>query len=282
MELFKLLGELSQRHRYAGTKNEEWACRLLADRLKEIGCEVELEDTTYIKTEIYPLLMGMGSMLLLLGFIVASGWVHSLIVGLGIIGFMAFMAILYPRIELKLAKAKSTNIIGKINPQQEQRLLLTAHYDSAKNLPKYIQRFYNVFRWIGSLFNLLMLLFIGLLLSRGLWMLIVSGEISSLTHIPGAGAGPCRVALVPDMVVLHGDHGRYGLLRRRGDGPPFAGRILQGGRRQCLRNGGPVGGRQTIGQGGFSGRDRPLPLCRRGAGAVRQPGVGQQTCEGTG
>lgn len=186
MELFKLLGELSQRHRYSGSANEEWARQLLADRLKEVGCEVELEDTTYIKSELYLFFMGSVSICLLFGFVIASGFVHSLLIGLGLIGFMAFMAILYPRIELKLTKAKSTNIIGRINPKQEHRLILTAHYDSAKILPRYIQRFYNLFRWIGSLFNLLILLFIGLLLGRGLWMLI--GERFALRQLITVGA----------------------------------------------------------------------------------------------
>lgn len=186
MELFKLVGELSQRHRYSGTENEEWACQLLADRMKEVGCEVELEDTTYIKSELYRFLIGSVSTCVLFGFVIASGFVHSLLIGFGMIGFIAFMAILYPRIELNLTKAKSTNIIGRINPGQDHRLVLTAHYDSAKVLPRYILKFYDVFRWVESILSLLMLLFIGLLLGRGLWMLI--GEGFALRQLITVGA----------------------------------------------------------------------------------------------
>jgi len=175
MEIFKLVEELSQKHRYSGTENEEWARRLLTDRLKERGYEVNLEDTTYIKSELYFTCTAAISMGLLLGFTIASGFVHSLLIGLGLIGFMAFIAILYPRIELKLTKAKSTNIIGRINPGLKHRILLTAHYDSPRILFRYVQRGEKLFRWIQSLFSLLLLLFIGLLLGRGLYMLIASG-----------------------------------------------------------------------------------------------------------
>jgi len=183
MEPVALVKELAGKHRYAGTENEGWACKLIAERLKEIGCEVELEETTYIKSELYSFFMAAVSIGLLIGFVVASGFVHSLLVGLGIIGFMAFMTILYPRLELRLAKAKSTNVIGKISPEKKYRLLLTAHYDSARTAPGYIQRFWNVFRWIQSFFSLLILLFIGLLLGRGLWMLIASGELRGLISV---------------------------------------------------------------------------------------------------
>ena len=188
MELLELLKELAGKHRYAGTENESWACELLADRLRKIGCEVELEETSYIGSELYLFFMVTAPIWLLFGFALASGFVHSLIVGLGIIGFMAFMNILYPRIELKLTRARSTNIIGRLNPKEPQRLLLTAHYDSARIAPKYIQRFWNALRWVQSVFSLLILLLIGLLLGRGLWMLITTGDFGQLIS-PGPEVG---------------------------------------------------------------------------------------------
>ncbi|MGB9757698.1 MAG: hypothetical protein ACPLRP_03055 [Candidatus Bipolaricaulaceae bacterium] len=45
MEIFELVSELAGKHRYAGTENERWACGLIADRLGEIGCMVEFEET---------------------------------------------------------------------------------------------------------------------------------------------------------------------------------------------------------------------------------------------
>ncbi|MFO8109546.1 MAG: M28 family peptidase [Thermoplasmata archaeon] len=144
MQAFDYLKELAKEHRYGGTAEERRAQKKITRWFQELGYEVEREATEYISSTVYLILKWMLAFVVFIALLVSSLWINTFIVALAILGFYAFLFKVMPKIELKIAKTKSENIIATLNPEKKHRLILCGHYDSARVVPKWFTKYQEI------------------------------------------------------------------------------------------------------------------------------------------
>ncbi len=151
MSAIDYVKELASTHRYGGTREEKEAQKKICSWFDELGYDVKREETEYISSPFYLFYKSLFSIFVILFLIATARWVNTLLIGTVFLGFLAFMSKAFPKIEMKMAKTKSENIIATINPDKEERLLLCAHYDSAPVIPDWGTKLMKVLREIGPI-----------------------------------------------------------------------------------------------------------------------------------
>ena len=159
-----------------------------------LGCEVERDETEYIKTEKY--VVGISLLVFwIFGVFVAISWfVHPLTVAILIGLFYLFTQKFLPRIELRLARTKSINIVASMNPEKKHRLILCGHYDSSRVLGKFAQKHRKTFIQIEPIITLSYYVFIIILNVRGIYALITDGFAPvTLVELSSRMVGPWAI-----------------------------------------------------------------------------------------
>lgn len=175
MSTLSFVEKIASKPRFAGTAGEQDAYTLISDEFENLGCEVEREETEYIKSERYLTFWGLTILWLTLLLLASPRLIHPLLVCAGIIVLFAFQTIIYPRIELRFARSKSTNIIATVNPEKDHRLIICGHYDSARVMSKFAQRNQKTLMNIAPFISLVIMLYVVLLFVRGLQLLATDG-----------------------------------------------------------------------------------------------------------
>jgi len=167
------LKKIASRTRYAGTEGERDAYELISREFENLGCEVEKEETEYIKSESYLAMLSLVTPWVLLIFIVASWLIHPLTVALLFIAFLAFITKILPSLTLRLARDKSINVIATMNSEGKNRLILCGHYDSSRVISKFAQRHHKTLTNIVPFFLLALFTYVVILFLRGIYLLAV-------------------------------------------------------------------------------------------------------------
>lgn len=190
MSTLSFVKKIAKKSRYSGTSGEKDAYTLISTEFENLGCDVEKEETKYIKSEKYVVIMGLIFLWLTFFLFISPRFIHPLLVGVVIIGLFVFQTMVYPRIELKLAKSKSTNIIATINPDKENRLILCGHYDSARVMSAFIQKNRRILLNVAPFISLMMMLYIVLLFYRGFQLFLIDDlKIHSLYGLTNGMTG---------------------------------------------------------------------------------------------
>lgn len=140
-----------------------------------LGCAVEKDETEYIRSAKYEI----GIILLIfwtLGIFIAVSWfVHPLTVAILIGIFFLFAERALPRIELRLARTKSMNIVASMNPEKEHRLILCGHYDSSRVSGKFVQKHHKALMQVTPVMTLFYYIFVIILCVKGIYELVIDG-----------------------------------------------------------------------------------------------------------
>ena len=136
---------------------------------------MERDETEYIKTEKYVIGIGLLVFWIFGVFIAISWFVHPLTVAIvtGIFYFFTQKAL--PRVELRLARTKSINIVASMNSEKKHRLILCGHYDSSRVLGKFAQKHRRTFMQIEPIMTLSYYVFVAILNIKGFYALITEG-----------------------------------------------------------------------------------------------------------
>jgi hypothetical protein len=145
----------------------------LSSEFEALGCRVERDETEYIRMEEYMI----GTRLLIywiFGVFIAVSWfVHPLTVTILAGVFFLFVQKALPKIELKLARTKSVNVVASINPEKEHRLILCGHYDSSRVTGKFLQRHQKTIMQVEPIMTLFYFIFLTALAAKGVYTLVI-------------------------------------------------------------------------------------------------------------
>jgi hypothetical protein len=166
--------KLASKTRYAGTVGERNAYYLISEEFEKLGCKVEREETEYIKSTKFLILINLLTYWLTLVFIIISWLIHPLTVALLIIAVFGGMAKLVPKVTLRLAKTKSINVTATVNPEKQHRLILCGHYDSSQIKSKFAQKHEKRITSVIPAMELAFIVYFVLLFVRGAYLLVVS------------------------------------------------------------------------------------------------------------
>jgi len=167
--------KLASHPRYVGTDGEKDAYNLISREFEGLGCEVANEETEYVKSDLYMVVISLVVPWLFLVFVVAAWLVHPLTLALIIIAAAAFMSKVFPRLILDLAKDKSVNVVATMNPQGKNRLIICGHYDSARVMSRFAQKYRRAFMNLQPLFILAFVAYVIMLFGKGIYTLAVDG-----------------------------------------------------------------------------------------------------------
>jgi hypothetical protein len=188
---FSFVKKLASRIRYAGSEGEKEACKELFTEFRDLGYKVERDETEYIRMEKYQIGINLLVFWIFWIFIAISWSVHPLTVAILTGIFFLFTEKVLPKIELMLARTKSTNIVASMNPEKSHRLILCGHYDSSRVLGKFAQRHLKRFMQVRPIMTLFYYMFVMVLTVKGIYTLVIDGFAPSTL-----------VILVPRMVGL--------------------------------------------------------------------------------
>jgi len=185
--------KLAEHPRYAGTEGEKDAYNLISEEFERLGCEVAKEETEYVKSDLFITVISLVVPWLFLVFVVASWMVHPLTLALIIVAAALFMSKVFPMLMLDLAKDKSVNVIATMNPQEKNRLIICGHYDSARVMSKFAQKYRRAFMNLQPLFILAFVAYVIMLFAKGIYTFTVEafniGSLADLTpRMTGAWA----------------------------------------------------------------------------------------------
>ncbi len=166
--------------RRAGTDGERRAQEWLRTRCEQLGLPVEMDEFTFIGSEIYrPLMMlvMIGTMAVAIGFFIAG----QPVIGAGIFLVYFLITNLRRKFELQLATTRSQNIIAGLkrpisefvsDKKKGTAVLVCAHYDTPRNFPAWFPKVREAFRVLSPLSSLGLLLFAAFLALTiiGTWM----------------------------------------------------------------------------------------------------------------
>lgn len=144
MQAFDHLKELAREHRYGGTAEERRAQEKITRWFRELGYEVQREPTEFISSTAYLVSKWLVIFAIFILLLVSSLWINTFLVAIAFLGLFAFLYKIMPKMELKIARTKSENIIATLNPEKKHRLILCGHYDSARVVPKWFTRYQEV------------------------------------------------------------------------------------------------------------------------------------------
>ena len=136
---------------------------------------MERDETEYIKTDNY--LIGIGLLVFwIFGVFIAISWfVHPLTVAILTGVFYSFTQKILPRIELRLARTKSINVVASMNPERKHRLILCGHYDSSRVRRKFAQKHLKIFMQVEPIMTLSYCVFVIALWVKGIHTLVIDG-----------------------------------------------------------------------------------------------------------
>jgi hypothetical protein len=166
--------KLASKTRYAGTDGERDAYYLISEEFEKLGCKVEREETEYIKSTKFLIIINLLTYWLTLVFIIISWLIHPLTVALLIIAVFGVMTKLVPKVTLKLAKTKSINVTATVNPERQHRLILCGHYDSSQVKSKFAQKYEKRITNVVPAMELAFIVYFVLLFVRGAYLLAVN------------------------------------------------------------------------------------------------------------
>lgn len=173
MSAMSFLRKIAKKPRYAGTEGEREAYTLISREFEKLGCEVEKEETEYIKSDLHIVMLGT---LWLFAISIAASWlVHPLTTALLILSLTAFMTKVFPRLTLSLARDKSINVIATMNPKEKNRLILCGHYDSARVSSKLFQKCRKALMNVQPFLLLAFIVYVAILLVRGIYIFAIEG-----------------------------------------------------------------------------------------------------------
>jgi hypothetical protein len=175
LSTLSFVNKLARKTRYAGTEGETDAYYLISEEFEKLGCKVEREETEYIRSTKSVIFVSLLTYWLTLVCIIISWLVHPLTVALLIIAIFGIMTKIMPEVTLKLAKAKSFNVIATVNPEKEHRLILCGHYDSSQVKGQFAQKYEKRIMNVVPALELAFIIYVVLLFARGFYLLIVSG-----------------------------------------------------------------------------------------------------------
>ena len=188
---FSFIRRLADRPRYAGTEGEREACEELFHEFRSLGCDVEKDETEYMKNEKYVIGITMLVFWVFWIFIAVSWFVHPLTVAIFIGIFSLFTQKALPRIELMLARTKSINIVASMNPEKRHRLILCGHYDSSRVMGKFAQKHLKAFMQVEPVMTLLYYMFVIVLVVKGIYTLVIDGyAFGTLIELAPRMVGP--------------------------------------------------------------------------------------------
>jgi len=215
--------------RRAGTPGEKRAQEWLQRKCEQLGLAIELDEFTFIGSERY------GSLLMLISLLWGAASITLSFDGeplLGLLGFallLIFHTYFRKRIELRLAREGSHNVIAGLprsisdyvqDPAKGPAVLLCAHYDTPRNLPRWYHRVTDVMRITGPLAILGILVYIAFMGLRALgWLLASAGvvEVNSLLQAVEPWMGYVVLLLAGPFALLRIVFSAYGLVRRKSD-----------------------------------------------------------------
>lgn len=184
MSTLSFVKKLASKTRYAGTDGERDAYYLISQEFEKLGCKVEREETEYIKSTEFFILVNLLMYWLTLVFIIISWLVHPLTAALLIIAVFGCVTRLVPKFTLKLAKTKSINVIATLNPEGQHRLILCGHYDSSQVKSKFAQKYEKRIYAVVPAMELAFIVYFVLLFVRGTYMFAVSNfNFTSLVEL---------------------------------------------------------------------------------------------------
>lgn len=167
--------KLASRTRYAGTEGEKEAYEQISREFEGLGCDVEKEETEYIKSEKHMIGINLLVFWIFLSFIGISWLVHPLTLVLSIGIYIVFIEKILPKITLRLARTKSINVIATMNPEKKYRLILCGHYDTSRIMGKFAQKHQKTYMHIIPIMMLAYYLFIIALIIKGVYTLAIDG-----------------------------------------------------------------------------------------------------------
>jgi len=172
---FSFVKRMASRTRYAGTEGEKETCEDLFNEFEGLGCDVEKDETEYIKKENY--LIGITLLVYwVFGIFIAVSWsVHPLTVAIPTGIFFLFTQKALPSLELRLARTKSMNIVASMNPEKEHRLILCGHYDSSRVSGKFVQKHHKALMQLTPVMTLFYYIFVIILYVKGIYELVIDG-----------------------------------------------------------------------------------------------------------
>jgi len=147
---------------------------LISEEFEKLGCNVEREETEYIKSTKFVISINLLTYWLTLVFIIISWLIHPLTVALLTIAMFGFMTKIMPEVTLKLAKTKSVNVIATMNTEKEHRLILCGHYDSSQVKGNFVQKYEKRITNVVPAMELAFIIYVVLLFVRGVYLLAVS------------------------------------------------------------------------------------------------------------
>ena len=174
---FSFVKRIASRTRYAGTEGEKEACEDIFNEFEGLGCDVEKDETEYIKNENYSIVKTLLVYWVFGIFIAVSWFIHPLTVAILVGIYFLFTQKALPKIELMLARSKSTNIIASINPEKKHRLILCGHYDSSHILGKFAQKHWKRLMQVEPVMTLFYYLFLIVLYVKGFYTLVIDGFV---------------------------------------------------------------------------------------------------------
>lgn len=202
MAAFQFLTQLQQEvgTRRAGTEGDKRAQQWLKERAASLGYRVELDEFTFIGSEIYRPLFNLLVVAWLTGCFILLNTTYSTAGWLGLLIFFLYSSFFQKNLDLKMAKDLSQNVLaGLARPLsdyvQDQAkgpaFLVCAHYDTPRTLPPWYNRFRGVYSFVLPLPILGLLLFVASTFLR-----LFSGFFLSF------GAGLEQLAEIFSMIAL--------------------------------------------------------------------------------
>ncbi len=160
--------------RYTGSSGEKLARNLISKEFKKLNFTVKEEVVKYIKSDDYYKSINLSFIWLSWILISLSGFLHPLIAVTLFVIYYIVKTKVYPKIELKLAKDLSVNLIASKDTRKKYRLIICGHYDSSKVMRKFIQRNLKLFMNIFPFITLAFYSFILLIFFKGISLLYIN------------------------------------------------------------------------------------------------------------
>ena len=226
MTTFEILEALQNEvgTRRAGTEGEKQAQNWLKERAEKLGLFVEMDEFTFIGNEQYRPLMMLLSFSIIAAAFASFIRENILFAALFFAGYFLLMN-LRKKMELRLATTRSQNVIAGLkrpisefseDKNQNEALLVCAHYDTPRNFPSWFPKVRNLFRILSPLSSLGILIFIFSLVLRGIGILFPSWTL--LASI-GNVTGNIALIFVLPLIVMIPFFALYNLFGKKTDSP---------------------------------------------------------------
>lgn len=185
--LKELIEEVGPRR--AGTEGEDKAREWILRKCKESGLKTEIHNFSFIKTDYYGVLRNYAFFIILYALLLLSRDIPPAFIFFAIALYIFFESRIYRKVELRLAKAESANIMASFDEQpsaiivnqKKPVVLIAAHYDTARTMSKALQNFFKINRFLFPFTFLAFVIFLGIVVIRAavfglVWINIFSLE----------------------------------------------------------------------------------------------------------